>query len=365
MHQANHQPAGHLCPLINLHCHMQENTVKSGQTLTLRKQTTVIEARSPGCPNRVVLTPATTCTVDVRVTQDKAALRCLCCKHSWALEQPQSCLRVLKTGLSTWKNYTGAVQTGLWQTCRFQYFVLGEKKTIFNLWISLSKMVNSEIDVNPLRTDFHPLLFPLFVMWNLHRMSRLCQNLNACANSHLASGLLEKLNPSGMTDQECSVDRTLPPPPPHWLLDGVPLGVRECMNALLGLLELIPAVSWSTTPYSNFNSPAVSHHCISYFCLPFTHTTWGKKRTPLSSPPQLCWCISYGSDTKGEVLLVCRSALHFPIQYVYPLAVNLSHNCMWRCTYLSFFASSWAQLWHWGQRWAVRGHYLLHYSAFR
>lgn len=96
----------------------------------------------------------------------------------------------------------------------FNILFLGEKKTIFNLWICLSKMVKSEIDVNPLRTDFHPLLFPLFVMWNLHRMSRLCQNLNAYANSHLASGLLEKLNPSGMTDQECSVDRTLPPPSP-------------------------------------------------------------------------------------------------------------------------------------------------------
>lgn len=29
------------------------------------------------------------------------------------------------------------------------------------------------------------------------------------------------------------------------------------------------------------------------------------------------------------------------------------------------FASSWAQLWHWGQRWAVRGHYPLHFSAFQ
>lgn len=38
-HQANDQLRGHLCPLVNLHCHTQENTVKGSQTLTLREQT--------------------------------------------------------------------------------------------------------------------------------------------------------------------------------------------------------------------------------------------------------------------------------------------------------------------------------------
>lgn len=116
-------------------------------------------------------------------------------------------------------------------------------KTLFNLWISLSKLVNSEIDINPLRTDFHPLLFHSWwceIFTGCHACAKTWMRTRihiwpqVCWKSSIPQAWL-------IRNAQCRPHPSHPPTPR--LLDGVLLGVRECMNALLGLLELIPAVS--------------------------------------------------------------------------------------------------------------------------
>lgn len=72
---------------------------------------------------------------------------------------------------------------------------------------------------------------------------------------HLASGLLEKLLPSSMTDQECTESTAPFLPFNHWMQAcWVCVCVFDCVNAPLRLPEFICLVSYSTTPFSNFYS---------------------------------------------------------------------------------------------------------------
>lgn len=141
----------------------------------------------------------------------------------------------------------------------------------------------------------------------------------------MSPGLLDSLLCSGMTDQECTVDRTLSPLQP---LDAgllgvcVCLSVLECVNALLRLPEFICLVSSGATPFYSF------------------HAKVSPCRPPLLSC--LLFCLSlFASDcsvrkmNRNKAFHIVnlrhehREPVDISLNSMQPLMLNLSASQMW------------------------------------
>lgn len=212
----------------------QENTAAKRRLCTRANYECSIEVKSCGDSSRQLLTSATKCTVDVQLFRTKQNKACSAVNRHWLLSTViplrfknwfVHMSKLHKPGSNTFVTNMLVQYPGRGKHCSMVESDSPKRSIVKHIWV--------------LADRFSHVMVTCFIIWNLNRMSGLCQNLNANAKHIWPQVRCKSSIPQAwlIRNAQCRPHPSLQPPPPtHPTTGQSPVGrVYVRVNTLLGL----------------------------------------------------------------------------------------------------------------------------------